>query len=42
MFICYVSVFYFAYFDDRWLLTVDLSIAWCTSWPFVHLFFASG
>lgn len=29
MFICYVSVFYFAYFDDRWLADrVTLSIAW--------------
>ena len=29
MFICYVSIFYFAYFDDRWLADrVTLSIAW--------------
>ena len=29
MFVCYVSVFYFAYFDDRWLADrVTLSIAW--------------
>ncbi len=29
MFICYVSVFYFAYFDERWLADrVTLSIAW--------------
>ena len=29
MFICYVSVFYFAYFDDRWLADrVTLSIDW--------------
>ncbi len=29
MFICYVSVFYFAYFDDRWMADrVTLTIAW--------------
>ena len=29
MFICYVSVFYFAYFDDRWISDrVTLTIAW--------------
>ncbi len=29
MFICYVSIFYFAYFDDRWLADrITLSIAW--------------
>ncbi|MEZ7994949.1 MAG: phosphatase PAP2 family protein, partial [Candidatus Poseidoniaceae archaeon] len=29
MFICYVSIFYFAYFDDRWMADrVTLSIAW--------------
>ena len=29
MFVCYVSVFYFAYFDERWLADrVTLSIAW--------------
>ena len=29
MFVCYVSIFYFAYFDDRWLADrVTLSIAW--------------
>jgi len=29
MFICYVSVFYFAYFDDRWMADrVTLAIAW--------------
>lgn len=41
MFICYVSVFYFAYFDDRWLADrVTLSIAWVyvLALPF-YLFF---
>ncbi len=29
MFICYVSIFYFAYFDDRWMADrITLSIAW--------------
>ena len=29
MFICYVSVFYFAYFDDRWMADrITLTIAW--------------
>ena len=44
MFICYVSIFYFAFFDDRWIADrMTLSLAWVylIAIPF-YLFFNVG
>ena len=41
MFICYVSIFYFAYFDDRWIsdrMTLSIAYVYILAIPF-YLFF---
>ena len=41
MFICYVSIFYFAYFDDRWIadrVTLSIAYVYLLAVPF-YLFF---